>query len=62
MENEKEKKKEMEKAGGLLIAGCLMAGMAVGWYINRFTVGMFGGLGMGMILYAVLVLSSATKK
>lgn len=62
MENEKDKKKEMEKAGGLLIAGCLLGGMAAGWYTGRFMVGMFGGLALGLILYAVVVLSSAAKK
>ena len=57
-----EKNRSTKKAGGLLFVGCMFIGMAIGWYIERFQIGMFGGMGVGFILMAVVYVSEANKK
>ena len=57
-----EKDKSSKKAGGLLFVGCMFIGMAMGWYYGAYQIGMFGGMGIGFILMAVVVLSNASKK
>ena len=56
-----EKKKAAKKAGGLLFVGCMFIGMAVGWYFDDYKIGMFGGMGVGFIMMAVVILSNANK-
>jgi len=63
MENTgKESRKTAQRAGGLLFIGCMFIGMAAGWYFGRMTIGMFGGMGVGFILMAVVLMSEANKK
>lgn len=58
----KEKKKTTEKVAGLLFVGCMFIGMAAGWYFGSLLIGLFGGMGLGFILMAVVKMSEATKK
>ena len=63
MENtDKETKKTAQRVGGLLFVGCMFLGMAAGWYFGTMTIGMFGGMGIGFILMAVVFMSEANKK
>jgi len=57
-----ERRGNAKKAGGLLFTGCMFIGMAIGWYIDRFQIGMFGGMGVGFIMMAVVYVSEANKK
>jgi hypothetical protein len=61
MENNSDKKQNIQKASGLLVGGCLFLGMAAGWYFGKMLIGMFAGLGIGLILHGVIVLSNANK-
>ena len=60
--NTNEAKKAAQKAGGLLFTGCMFLGMAAGWYFGRMVIGMFAGMGIGFIMMAVVIVSSANKK
>ena len=62
MENQDEKAKAAKRAGGLLFTGCMFIGMAAGWYFEDIKIGLFGGMGIGLIMMAVVVVSSANKK
>lgn len=55
--SQNEKKQQAKKIGSSLFVGCMFLGMAAGWYFGNFSVGMFGGMGMGFILMAVAVTS-----
>lgn len=55
------KSKAAKKAGGLLFTGSMFIGMAYGFYSGNFLIGMFGGMGIGFILMAVLIASEASK-
>ena len=57
-----DKKRASRKAGGLLFVGCMFIGMALGWYFDEYQIGMFGGMGVGFIMMAVVVMSQANKK
>ena len=61
-DNRKEAKKEAQKVGGLLFVGCMFIGMAAGWYFGKMTIGMFGGMGLGFIMMAVVTMSAANKR
>ena len=63
MENESNgKKSAAQKAGGLLFVGCLFIGMALGWYFGDIKIGLFGGMGIGFVMMAVVYLSAANKR
>lgn len=62
MEVNNNKNENITKAAGLIVGGCLFLGMAAGWYMGRLTIGMFAGLGVGLLLYGVIMLSNANKK
>ena len=57
-----ERKKTARKVGGLLFVGCMFLGMAAGFYFHAVQIGMFGGMGIGFIMMAVVTASSASKK
>ncbi|MBI3502359.1 MAG: hypothetical protein HY063_11250 [Bacteroidetes bacterium] len=57
-----EKKSAAKKAGGLLFVGCMFIGMALGWYFDAYQIGMFGGMGVGFIMMAVVILSQSNRK
>ena len=57
-----EKNNELKKVGGLLFVGCMFIGMAAGFFFGDFTMYMFGGMGLGFILMAVVHASQAAKK
>lgn len=57
-----EKKKNAKKIGGLLFTGCMFIGMAIGWYTQSFTIGLFGGMGVGFIMSAVVWASMSAGK
>jgi len=57
-----EKVKASRKAGGLLFVGCMFIGMALGWYYDDYQIGMFGGMGVGFIMMAVVVISQANRR
>lgn len=50
------KEDERKKAAGLFIPAGLFIGFAVGFLINNVVVGMFGGLGIGFLLFAIATL------
>ena len=60
--NNNDKKSAAQKAGGLLFAGCLFIGMAAGWYFSDIKIGLFGGMGIGFVVMAIVVMSAANKK
>jgi len=60
--NNNDKKSAAQKAGGLLFTGCLMLGMATGWYFGDIKIGLFGGMGVGFVLMAIVIMSAASKK
>jgi len=47
---------EPKKKGisGLVFAGCLMIGFAIGFLTGNVVVGLFGGLGIGFIAMAIV--------
>ncbi|HNR20436.1 MAG: hypothetical protein IPJ79_08170 [Bacteroidetes bacterium] len=55
------RKEDIKKASSLIIGGCLFIGMATGWYCNKLIIGMFAGLGLGLLLYGVITLNEANK-
>jgi F0F1-type ATP synthase assembly protein I len=57
-----DKAKASKKAGGLLFVGCMFIGMAMGWYFDAYQIGMFGGIGVGFIMMAVVVMSNANRR
>ncbi|MEW6470114.1 MAG: hypothetical protein AB1458_14400 [Bacteroidota bacterium] len=59
--NNKERKAAAQKAGSLLLAGCMFLGMAGGWYFQDIKIGLFAGMGVGLIMMAVTVLSASRK-
>lgn len=61
-QTKQEQKKIAEKVGGLLFVGSMFIGMATGWYVNNFIIGLFGGMGIGFILMAVAYISITNKK
>lgn len=63
MENHhKEAKSAAQKTGGLLFVGCMFVGMAAGKYFNNMTIGLFGGMGLGFIMMAVVIMSDSKKR
>lgn len=63
MENtDKSAKETSRRVGGLLFVGCMFIGMAAGKYYDNMTIGMFGGMGIGFIMMAVVIMSAANKK
>lgn len=42
-----------------ITGGCMLLGMAIGWYFSAFLIGMFGGLGLGLLIAAVVRARSA---
>lgn len=61
-QNKNPEKSKINKAGGLLFVGSMFIGMAAGWYFNALNIGMFGGMGLGFILMAVVMISDANKR
>ena len=57
-----EKTKASRKAGGLLFVGCMFIGMAVGKYMGNSHIGTIGGMGIGFIMMAVVIISNANKR
>ena len=57
-----EAKKTAQKVGGLLFVGCMFVGMAAGKYYESMPIGLFGGMGIGFIMMAVVWMSVANKK
>lgn len=57
-----ERKKAARKAGGLLFVGCMFIGMAAGFYFDAMVIGLFGGMGLGFIMMAVVIMSDANKR
>ncbi len=60
--NNEEKKKAIRKTAGQLFVGCMFIGMALGWYFKAFNIGMFGGMGIGFIMSAVVYASMSSNK
>ena len=56
MDTEKNKREEVWKSGSLFIPGGVLLGFGIGFLINNVAAGMFGGLGLGFILFALTVL------
>ena len=54
--------KAAKKAGGVLFTGCMFIGMALGWYFEKFNIGLFAGMGAGFIMMAVVILSASKRK
>ncbi len=61
-ENREDSKKVAQKVGGLLFVGCMFLGMSAGWYFGNLNIGLFGGMGLGFIMMAVVWMSAANKK
>jgi len=61
-DNSDDQKKATQKAAGLLFVGCMFIGMAAGFYFGRVPMGLFGGMGIGFIMMAVVWMSAANKK
>ena len=40
-------------ASGVIFVGCLLLGLAVGFLIGNIVVGLFGGLGVGLIAMGI---------
>jgi uncharacterized membrane protein YraQ (UPF0718 family) len=57
-----EKKNETKKIAGLLFVGSMFIGMAAGFVFGNFMMYMFGGMGLGFILMAVVHLSESKKR
>lgn len=51
-----QKQKEKWKAGALFLAGGVLLGFGIGFLINNVPAGMFGGLGLGFIAFALTVI------
>jgi hypothetical protein len=41
-------------ASGVAFVGCILLGLAVGWFVGNVVVGIFGGLGVGFIAMAII--------
>jgi len=57
-----DKRKNVSMAAAFLFVGCMFLGMAAGWYLHNMKLGLFGGMGIGFILSAVVYLSQASKR
>lgn len=63
MENNNDNKKSgAQKVAGLLFVACLFLGMAGGWYFGDIKIGLFGGMGVGFLLMAVVYLSESRRR
>ncbi len=60
--NVDQNKKDARKVGSLLYAGCMFIGLGIGWYIGNPNTGLFIGLGVGAILWAVAAASISNRK
>jgi hypothetical protein len=59
MSSEKQELKNNGKGiSGLVFVGCLMIGLAVGFLMGNFVVGILGGLGVGFIGMAIAMATS----
>ena len=47
------KKSKSGGASGVIFVGCLILGLAVGFFIRNIVFGLFGGLGVGMIAMGI---------
>ena len=46
--------KHKSTRGGLLLTGCIILGMGIGFLTHRLVPGMFIGTGVGFILFALI--------
>lgn len=58
----KDSKRTAQQAGGLLFVGCMFIGMGAGKYFGNMSIGLFGGMGLGFIMMAVVIMSAANKR
>lgn len=56
MDKKETKEDKIWKAEALFLPGGVLLGFGVGFLINNVPVGMFGGLGLGFILFALTVI------
>jgi hypothetical protein len=49
-----EKPKDKKDRGALFIPACLFLGMGWGFFIDNFVAGLFTGLGVGFLLFAIV--------
>ena len=60
MNSENVQQKKGWEASGVFVPACLLIGMGVGWLAGHLVAGLFIGLGVGMLLMAVM--HAATDK
>ena len=53
-----EKKSPRKSAAGTLVAAGLILGMGIGWAFGYLVPGLFIGLGVGLLAYAIIMLTA----
>lgn len=62
MSSEKnELRRKTNGVSGLVFVGCLLLGLAAGFLIGNFVVGILGGLGVGFVLMAIAMSGEDSK-
>ena len=57
-----EKEKSNSQLGGMICGGCLFIGMGIGWAMGSLKVGLFIGLGVGLVAMAIVVMAMRNKQ
>ncbi len=57
-----EKEKSNSQLGGMICGGCLFIGMGIGWAMGSLKVGLFIGLGVGLVAMAIVGMAMRNKQ
>lgn len=57
-----EKEKSISQLGGMICGGCLFIGMGIGWAMGSLKVGLFIGLGVGLVAMAIVGMAMRSKQ
>lgn len=57
-----DKEKSNSQLAGMVCAGCLFIGMGIGWAMGSLRIGLFIGLGVGLVAMAIVLMSMRNKQ
>ncbi len=57
-----DKEKSNSQLGGMICGGCLFIGMGIGWAMGSLRIGLFIGLGVGLVAMAIVLMTMRRKQ
>lgn len=57
-----EKEKSNSQLAGMICGGCMFIGMGIGWAMGNLKVGLFIGLGVGLVAMAIVLMGMRNKQ